>query len=320
MTPLPRDLVPRSRGAIRWLFSRLRAYGTRVSSPPASRPEQIAYGLAQPILGLRILASDGSLAQEALTPPALLALVCAIWASVQSGHGQWDWFKEFYKAFAALAPLPTVIFANHYARLAAVVRWRLGFGACGPREMPMGMLVGRLVRQSMVVAIGSAPFFLLKSVPFLGQALLSAALAVWGLHWIVADAFDDAQVLLPGETVRQSVQRDRDARQPWFVRLLHRGATHLPVLRGIVHRFANLCDRLAKDSRGELQVMEENPSIATGFALSTAALLAIPGLNLLFRPIILVSSAHLLGHLEKHERHAQPAALSAAETRISARG
>ena len=66
---------------------------------------------------------------------------------------------------------------------------------------------------------------------------------------------------------------------------------------------------------GEIELMENNRYVSLGFGLSTAALLAIPGLNLLFRPIILVASSHLLGHLEQHE---QPA--SAAEIPTSARG
>ena len=45
--------------------------------------------------------------------------------------------------------------------------------------------------------------------------------------------------------------------------------------------------------------MEQNRWISLGFALSTAALLATPVLNLLFRPIILAGSSHLLGQLEK---------------------
>ena len=74
--------------------------------------------------------------------------------------------------------------------------------------------------------------------------------------------------------------------------------------------FARLCDRLAMPWRGEIALVEAHPSIALGFAMSTATLLAIPVLNLLFRPIILVGSAHLLGHLEQGDpaQHPQLAA------------
>ena len=38
-----------------------------------------------------------------------------------------------------------------------------------------------------------------------------------------------------------------------------------------------------------------------GFALATAALLAVPFLNLLFRPIVLVAATHVLGRLHAEE-------------------
>ena len=55
------------------------------------------------------------------------------------------------------------------------------------------------------------------------------------------------------------------------------------------------------DSRGEIERMESNRAMSVGFSLSTAALLATPVLNLLFRPIIIAGSSHLLGQLEKDE-------------------
>jgi hypothetical protein len=296
------SLVPRARGFVRWALSRIRAY-SHVQPPPADPAEQALYGFAQPILGIRALFSDVQLLWEATYPAVVLALACALYASAKGGAGQWTWFGHFYKAFAALAPLPSLIFANHYARLGALIRWRMGLGACGPREMPVGMLFGRMVRQALIVAIGVAPFVLVANlVPVLGKYLLSpVVLALWGVHWVVADAFDDAQVLLPGETLRDSINHDRSAPPPWFVRWMLKAADRVPVLGRPLRWFARVCDRLAMDSRGEIHTMEQNRMISLGFALSTAALLATPVLNLLFRPIILVGSSHLLGQLEKHE-------------------
>jgi len=310
-------LVPRSTGLLRWALSRIRAY-SGIRAPPAAPGEQALYGFSQPILGARVLLRDPELLKEALLPAGVLALACALWATLHADAGQYRWFKEFYKAFAALAPLPSLLFANHYARLAALIRWRLGLGACAPREMPFGMLLGRLVRQALIVAIGVAPFLLVvRLVPVLGHSLLSpVVLALWGLHWVVADAFDDAQVCEPGESLKESIDRDRNAPPPWFVRWLNRGAAKLPGFLGRpVRWFARLCDKLALDSRGEIAVMEANPAVAVGFALSTAALLATPVLNLLFRPIILAGSSHLLGQLEKGEPgHSTSSALSGAGT------
>lgn len=300
----PGSLSPPRRGRLRWALSRIRAF-TSVQEPPADVREQTLYGFAQPILGARLLLSDRQLLIEALQPAALLALGCAFYASVSTeAYGHWStWFRCFYRAFAALAPLPSLLFANHYARLAAFIRWRLGFGACGPREMPWRILAGRMIRQALIVAVGIAPVvWLASALPGIGEALRDVALAAWGLHWVVADAFDDAQVCLPGETLRQSIQRDRDAPPPWFVRWMLRAAGHLPgILAAPIRWFARLCDRLSLDSRGEIATMETHRRVALGFSLSTAALLATPVLNLVFRPIIIAGSSHLLAQLEKEE-------------------
>jgi len=299
---MPVELSRARRG---WL-SRIRSYA-RVQAPPEGRPiEQALYGAAQPILGARVLLNDPQLLREALAPGAVLALVCALYATAKGGGGQWAWFQHFYRAFATLAPLPSLFFANHYARLGALVRWKLGFGACGPREMPLGTLIGRLVRQTLIVAIGVIPFAAIWNVlPVvrwtIGPIISNAVVLAWGVHWVVADAFDDAQVIHPGETLRQSIQRDRDAPPPWFVRFLRRVADHLHIVGRPLRWFARLCDYLALDSRGEISIMERNRYVALGFGLSTAALLATPVLNLLFRPIVIVASSHLLGHLEKDE-------------------
>jgi len=102
--------------------------------------------------------------------------------------------------------------------------------------------------------------------------------------------------------LKESLQRDRDAPEPWFVRLLRRGAARLPrILGGPIRLFARLCDKLALDSRGEIALMESNRAVSVGFSLSTAALLATPVLNLLFRPIIIAGSSHLLAQIEKDE-------------------
>ena len=318
--------APPRKGFVRWGLRRIRGYAGGVQAPPAGNTEQALYGFAQPILGLRVLLSDPALLREALYPAGLLAAACALYASLGTEAPGWaSWFKCFYKAFAALAPLPSFFFANHYARLAAMIRWRMGFGACGPREMPWGLLTGRMIRQALIVAVGVAPLLLLtRLLPAVGDYLSAAVLAIWSLHWVVADAFDDAQVILPGESLKESIQRDRNAAEPWFVRIVKRAAARLPrILGGPLRLFARLCDKLAMDSRGEIERMESNRAVSLGFSLSTAALLATPVLNLLFRPIIIAGSSHLLGQLEKdeirsHSLAARLPSFSGVGTRISA--
>src|SRR5437763_16778445 len=233
MPAVPLSTRPQ-RGFVRWVRRRVRGYSEGIQAPPVGSTEQALYGFAQPILGVRVLLSDGELLKEALYPAGLLAAACALYATVgNDGVGWVSWFKCFYKAFAALAPLPSFFFANHHARLAAMMRWRMGFGACGPREMPWGLLAGRMIRQALIVAIGVAPLLLLtRLLPAVGDYLSAAVLAIWSLHWVVADAFDDAQVCLPGESLKESIRRDRNAPEPWFVRVIKRAAARLPGVLG----------------------------------------------------------------------------------------
>src|SRR4051812_32993567 len=118
LAPAPQADVPapRAAGVIRWALTRLRKY-MRVQPPPVSTApaEQAMYGFAQPLLGARVLLADRELLFESLVPAALMAGACALYASVSgdSTHAR-TWFKHFYTAFATLAPLPSLLFANHY--------------------------------------------------------------------------------------------------------------------------------------------------------------------------------------------------------------
>src|SRR5262249_30694067 len=125
--------------------------------------------------------------------------------------------KRFYLTFAALAPLPSLIFARHYARFAAQVHTRCGFGECKPRIEPLSTSIRRLVHGFIMVSI--APGLLLVPVGILaafpgtglvGKALLAALAGIWALHWIVVDALDNAQVIIPDRPQPK-------APPPWFV-------------------------------------------------------------------------------------------------------
>jgi uncharacterized protein involved in cysteine biosynthesis len=296
----------------RWARQRFRSFSREMQPPPAKGDvaSNVLYGAAQPILGARILLKDGELLREALVPAAWLAAFCAVCALVSPADGPiWAGrFKTFYRTFAVLAPVPSIIFAKHYARLAALVRWKLGFGACGPREYPVFTSFRRAVQQALVIAIALAPLALVwHFIPVLGQTISKVVLGAWAIHWVVVDAFDDARVLLPGENVKSAEATDQRAQSPWFVRMFLRAADHIPVrpVAGMLRKFARICDRLSLPWRGEFALMEGHLTISAGFAFMTATLLAVPIMNLLFRPIILVASSHLLGHLEAEDPAAQ---------------
>ena len=203
----------------RWARKRFKSFSREMQPPPAKADPavNVLYGAAQPILGARILLKDPELLREGLVPAVWLAAFCAVCALVSPADGPiWAGrFKTFYRTFAVLAPVPSIVFAKHYARMAALVRWKLGFGACGPREYPLFTSLRRAIQQAIVIAIGLLPLAVIwHFIPFLGKFISQVVLGAWAIHWVVVDAFDDARVLLPGETVRSAEATDQRARSP----------------------------------------------------------------------------------------------------------
>jgi hypothetical protein len=271
--------------------------------PPAKPVDRVVYGLVQPLLGLRLLVTDRELLRAALVPVGLLAAFCAAVALLGGGlHG--GALHRFYTTFALLAPLPSVLLGHHYARLAVLARHKLGFAPAEPCLESLWRMFKRAVKQAVLIALALAPVsFLLKLIPGAGWALVQAAAAVWALHWVVVDAFDSARYLRPGQTVADLDAAAAALPAPWYVRWLDRAADKLPIGNRLLRRFARLCDRLSVPWREEILLVEKHPTLMLGFALSTAALLALPILNLAFRPVVIIGAAHVLGQLERTEPH-----------------
>jgi hypothetical protein len=264
--------------------------------PRDAHLDRALYGFVQPFVGARLLWRDPALRRAALEPAAWLAGFCALIALTAVAHGPLAMVRRFYTTFAVLAPLRSVLLAPAYARLAARARAAFGFAPCEPCLEPPGRAIARALAQAIVIAVMIAPVSLpLRLVPLVGVWFARAVLALWALHWIVVDAFDAARVLRPGETLADLDVAMERAPSPWYVRALDAGASWIAPLRGL----ARFGDALSKPWREELAVLERHPSLAAGFALATAALLATPVLNLLFRPIVIAGAAHALGHLER---------------------
>jgi hypothetical protein len=269
--------------------------------PPAEPVDRVVYGLTQPLVGARTLIVHRDLLRAALVPAGLLAAFCAVIAV--AGH-RGSFLHRFYTTFAVLAPLPSIVLADHYARLAAQARGALGFSRAEPCIEPLRRNLSRAIKQAILVAIAVAPISgLLDLVPGVGWVLVQAAAAVWALHWVVVEAFDSARVLRPGETLADLDAAALRVRLPWFVRWLHHAAERAPVGGRLIGRFARLCDRLSVPWREEVALVEDHPTLMLGFALSTAAVLAVPILNLAFRPIVIVGACHVLGQLETTASH-----------------
>jgi hypothetical protein len=307
----PPPVEPPVNPAARWAPHKLAAQSVAAPTAlPNAHADRAVYGLMQPLLGARMLFTDGALRKSALVPAGLLAAFCACIALVDPvSWSVGGVVRRFYQTFAVLAPLPSVLLSRHYARLAALARRTFGFGVAEPCVESTRRALSRMIKQTILVAIGVIPLTLaLHFVPLLGPIVIRVVVAVWALHWIVVDAFDSARVLQPGQTIKDVDALADQAPRPWFVRLLAEGAP-LPVIGRVLVRFARWCDRLARPWREEIALVEQQPSLMIGFALSTAALLATPVLNLLFRPIVLIGAAHVLGRVE--QRHA-PAQLATA--------
>ena len=168
--------------------------------PPTETFDRVVYGLTQPLLGARMLATHRPLFEAALVPVALLAVFCAVVALISDGDG--GFFHRFYTTFAVLAPLPSIVFASHYARLAVQARHAFGFSHVEPCIEPLSRVLKRAVKQAILIGLALAPFTaLLHAVPG-GWLLVKASAAVWALHWVVVDAFDSARVLRPGDDAR----------------------------------------------------------------------------------------------------------------------
>lgn len=264
--------------------------------PPVARPDRVVYGLTQPLLGIRMLITHRGLLAAALIPVGVVAAFCAVVAVLGDGD---DFLHDFYTTFAVLAPLPSIVFAAHYARLAVAARHAFGFPRAEPCIEPLRRNLGRAVKQAVLIAIALAPVSaLLKLVPGTGWLLVQIVAAAWALHWVVVEAFDAARVLHPGETLAELDAAALRIQPPWYVRWLFRAADAVPVGNRLLRRFARLCDRLSMPWREEIALVEDHPALLLGFALSTAALLAIPVLNLAFRPIVIIAAVHILGQLQ----------------------
>jgi hypothetical protein len=270
-----------------------------------------AYGAVQPLVGLALLARDRRALRLALVPVAGLAVVCLSFGLFTPTH----FLSTFYRSFALLAPLPSVLFAKRYARLAAHAHDRFELGPCHPRLEGLYRSCKKALKQFLLVSLLVSPL-LLCTVGLLGlmpggQKLLSVLGALWALHWIIVEAFDDARVLAPGETLADADAQAARAAPPWFVRVA--GRLQRRPLGFIVRGLTRWGDRTSVEWREEIAIVEQHPAVAVGFGTATAALLAIPVLNLFFRPIIIVGAVHLLGQLAAAAPQLTESSLATAE-------
>lgn len=87
---------------------------------------------------------------------------------------------------------------------------------------------------------------------------------------------------------------------PWFHRWLDR-VRNKPAAKLLapIRMLAEVVRALGRSWSAEIRIVEREHALCGGFDLGVVALLAIPGLNLFFRPALVIGAAHLRGQLER---------------------
>jgi hypothetical protein len=291
-------------GGWRAHLERMWAYASAPYPPPVRTDAlgRFLYGVAQPIFGARLMLRDRGLLGAALAPVVAIALLCSLVALRKLDQGLLAVCITFGVTFAALVPVPPVLFARYYARIAAKARNELGLGPCTPYLKPISQSFGESIAQMVIIAIGVAPVAVAISfAPLWGAIAAFAVHAVWTLHWVVVEGLDSARTLEPGETVDSVSAQERSQRfTPWFMRF------HEAPMPGWVRWLllplritGEIVMGLSREWSPEMRIVERNPYLTSGFGVGTVVLLSIPGLNLFFRPALAISGAHLRTRIER---------------------
>jgi hypothetical protein len=272
--------------------------------PPrgAGRLDAFGYGLAQPFLGLRVLFGSHDLLGLALAPALGVLLISGLVAyHTAAEHGAARGVGAFLLTVAALAPLPSLLFGRVYAHLAAKAQLQLGLPAVAPYLRGPVQLAGEWLAQIVVLSLGVLPYVGLAGLfPIMGPLLALGLQGAWTVHWIVVEGFDNARTLPAGHKVAELEARARaQPGQPWFHRWHHtvHGPRWLVTVLAPLRMLSEIMTTLARPWRIEVDLTEREPWISLGFGLGAAAMLAVPGLNLLVRPAVVVAGVHLRHHL-----------------------
>jgi hypothetical protein len=283
---------------------RLTAYAAAPHPMPARGRwlDGFLYGASLPALGMRALLRDRGLRRSAGVPVAVLTALCAAAAGVAFVEdGPLAAVQAFYGLLTAAAPLSPILFTRVYARLAAHSRTVLGFEPREPYLRGFGQATFETFLQLVLLAIGILPIVaIIGMIPVVGRVWVVILGALWTGHWVVVEALDNARALAPGETREQYEGRvSHGLPQPWFARIYDIGrGTALAPLLAVGRIWGSFVGRLSRRWRSEAKVIENDPFIAAGLGAGAAVLLAIPIVNLLFRPAVVIAAATWHAQLE----------------------
>lgn len=295
--------------------------------PPAVPAQQFMWGLAQPLLGMRTVLGDRRLLLQSVVPVVgmlILAGLIALYGgmdeapelgggtvTLDSGLGPakaldgealssrlsstwWGFLWRLWAAIVVLSPLPSLFFAPFYARIAARGHERLGLGAVAPYKKTAWQSFKESFR--MALTIGFSP---LGIIPIAGAFFTG----LWSVHWAVAEGLDNGRVLPIGVAQPDELEIGKAwPHEPWFIRALdwidEPSERHsVPMLFArlfgrLVRLIAKLARNLGRPWRSEVEVIEVMPWASGGFGIGVVVLLAIPGLNLLFRSACAVGATN----------------------------
>lgn len=276
------------------LLDRLRRSAAAPPSGSDRRPWTLfVHGLLQLPFGVDLAARTPALRRRAIAPVLVVtavAVVAAVLAGQRGGAG--EGVATFFLTVIGIASMPPILFANSFSRLAAATRDHLGLGPRAPILRRLGALIRESIAQAILLAVGIVPWLIVaRLLGPVGDAVAVILGGLWTLHWIVVEALDSARTCPAGATPEATA-----AGTPWFARMYDRTARGpLAPLR----TFGRWTARLGGRWDHEVAIIEGHPWLAAGFAVGAAVMLAIPGVNLLFRPAVVVAAAHLLGRLEQ---------------------
>lgn len=278
----------------------VRAHALTIEPPPreAGSAGLVRYGLAQPFLGLRILFGSRDLLGIALAPALGVLVIAGLVAyGTAVERGAIAGVGAFLVTVAALAPLPSLVFGRVYAHLAVKARVHLGLSPAGPYLRGPIKLTGEWLGQVVVLALGVLPYVALMGlVPVAGPVAALMLQGAWAGHWIVVEGYDNARTLPAGRTVDELEARAQaQPGHPWFHRWHHsvHGPGWLLVVLSPLRMLSEVITTLSRPWRVEIDLAEREPWISLGFGLGAAVMLAVPGLNLLLRPAVVVAGVHL---------------------------
>jgi hypothetical protein len=260
--------------------------------------DELVWGFAQPLLGVRLLLRHGDLFVRGLVPACVFVLVCAF--LVERGHGFWALVVAYYGVLVGAASFSPILFCRNYAKLAAESRRHLDLPRHAPYLRSYRQAIAEAVAQAIVLGVGVAPWLaLIGGLPLFGGIWAAVLGWVWVLHWIVVEALDSARTLPPGESPETLEQRYARLDPPWYSGARLAGLRDpLPTLLLPLRLWGSLLAWLGRRWRGEVALIEVRPFLAAGFGLGASLLLLVPVLNLLLRPALVIAGSHVLGRLE----------------------